>query len=125
MKHLFLLAVWIVCILCAFIALPYMLVCILVGSSRAWAIALGFDRVGNAMSGGIDGEYLSARANRVRKEGRRWGCILCRLVDRIQPGHCESFDTPTQPADAGAMYKTTAGAIAFLETCGYEVTRRK
>lgn len=91
MKRLLLFAIWIVCALCAVIALPYMLVCILVGSPRAWVIALGFDRVGNAMTGGIDGEYLSARAGRVRKEGRRWACILCRLLDKVDPGHCDKF----------------------------------
>lgn len=91
MKRLLLFAIWIVCVLCAATALPYMLVCILVGSPRAWTIALGFDRVGNAMTGGIDGEYLSARASRVRKEGRRWACVLCKLLDKVDPGHCDRF----------------------------------
>jgi hypothetical protein len=90
-RIILLLAAWLVCVLCAVIALPYMLVCILVGSQRAWTIALGFDRVSNAMTGGIDGEYLSARAARVCKEERRWGCVLCRLLDKLDPGHCDRF----------------------------------
>lgn len=90
-RFLLLLVIWVVCVLCAAIALPYMLACVLVGSPRAWLIALGFDRVGNATTGGIDGEYLSARAARVRKEGRRWGCVLCRLLDKLDPGHCDKF----------------------------------
>jgi H+/Cl- antiporter ClcA len=60
MKTLLLLAIWLVCALCALVALPWMLVCLLIGSPRAWTIALSFDRVGNALTGGIDGEYLSA-----------------------------------------------------------------
>jgi hypothetical protein len=51
----------------------------------------------------VDAEYLSARANRVQKEGRVWACVLCRLLDRIEPGHCERFDPPTPPADAGKL----------------------
>jgi hypothetical protein len=103
MKRLLLFAIWLVCLLCAIVALPWMLACLLVDSPRAWTIALGFDRVGNALTGGVDAEYLSARANRVQKEGRVWACVLCRLLDRIEPGHCERFDPPTPPADAGKL----------------------
>lgn len=91
MERLGLLGIWLVCVLCALITLPWMLVSILVGSPRAWTIAKGYDRVGNASTGGDDGEYLSARAQRVRKEGRRWGCVLCRLLDKVDPGHCDKY----------------------------------
>ena len=90
-RALMLVAIWIGCVLCVAIALPYMLGAILVGSPRAWTIAKAFDRVGNAVTGGLDGEYLSARASRVRHEKRRWACILCRLLDRFDPGHCDRF----------------------------------
>lgn len=92
MKRLSLFAIWIICILCAVVSLLWMAVAIAVDSPRALTIALGFDRTGNATSGGQDGEYLSSRANRARKEGRRWGCWLCKLLDKLRPGHCESFD---------------------------------
>lgn len=84
--------IWFVCLFCAVVALPWMAIAVLSGSPRAWTIALGFDRVGNAVTGGQDGEYLSSRANRARLEGRKWGCCLCKLLDAIKPGHCESFN---------------------------------
>lgn len=33
-------------------------------------------------------ETISARAGRGVASGRRWACVLCRLLDRIDPGHC-------------------------------------
>ena len=26
---------------------------------------------------------------RARDGGRRWGCLLCRLLDALDPGHCD------------------------------------
>jgi hypothetical protein len=91
MARVRLFSIWLVCVLCVVSAFPLMLVSILVGSPRAWTIAKGFDRVGNASTGGDDSEYMSARAQRVRKEGRRWACILCRLLDKVDPGHCDKY----------------------------------
>lgn len=91
MARLCLLGIWMACVLCALVALPWMLVSILVNSPRSWALAKGFDRVGNVVAGGTDDEYLSARAQRVRKEGRRWACVLCRLLDKVDPGHCDRY----------------------------------
>lgn len=34
-------------------------------------------------------ETISSRAGRARASGRTWGCILCRLLDDIDPGHCD------------------------------------
>jgi hypothetical protein len=68
-----------------------MLFSILVNSPRSWTLAKGFDRVGNVVAGGTDDEYLSARAQRVRKQGRRWACVLCRLLDKVDPGHCDKY----------------------------------
>jgi hypothetical protein len=94
MKTLSLMAIWLVCILCACIALPWMLVAVFTHSPRFMQMAYAFDRVGNAVTGGSADEYLSSRANRAQKEGRRWGCILCRLLDKVDPGHCRKYDTP-------------------------------
>lgn len=88
------LGIWFICLLCCMISILWMFVAIFAGSPRYWPIALGFDRTGNATSGGKDNEYLSARANRARLEGRRWGCVLCRLIAVAKPGHCESFNPP-------------------------------
>jgi hypothetical protein len=61
-----LLGIWLVCALCAVLAVPWMFVSILRGSPRTWTLAKGFDRVGNVMTGGVDDEYLSARAQRTQ-----------------------------------------------------------
>lgn len=61
----------------------------LTGSPRAWRLFRAFDRVGNAATGGADTETISSRADRARSEGRRWGCILCRLLDWIERDHCK------------------------------------
>jgi hypothetical protein len=89
----------VVCILCSIIALPWMAVCFFKGSGRGWLIAKGFDRVGNAMTGGSDEEYLSKRANDARIAGKRWGCLLCRGLDLIQKGHCDGFTPPQGSLD--------------------------
>ena len=34
-------------------------------------------------------ETISSRAGKARLAGKRWGCILCRLLDKIDKQHCE------------------------------------
>lgn len=34
-------------------------------------------------------ETISDRAALARSRGRRWGCVLCRWLDRLNPGHCD------------------------------------
>lgn len=102
------LGIWFVCLLSCVISILWLLVAAFTGSPRYWTIAGGFDRTGNATFGGQDSEYLSARANAARLKGRRWGCLLCRLLDEAKPGHCESFNPPTPPADAGNTQGTAS-----------------
>jgi len=61
-----------------------------VGSNpdKAFDIAEALDRAGNAATNGSQTETISSRANRARSEGRRWGCILCGLLDWIKKDHC-------------------------------------
>lgn len=70
------------------VASVWMLLATLVGSNRAWEISLGWDHLLNALTGGKPGELVSSRANRARREGRRWGCVLCKWLDDIDPDHC-------------------------------------
>lgn len=86
-------AIFLACQIAHVLASLWMLGAVLIGSSRAWKIILGYDHLGNAVTGGEPAELISTRANRARKEGRRWGCILCRLLDKVDPGHCERSDT--------------------------------
>lgn len=83
------LLIWLLCQVCNAISGIWMLCAILAGSNRAWTLVKAYDRVGNAATGGSDKEMISSRAGRAKKEGRRWACLLCRLLDQIDPGHCE------------------------------------
>lgn len=38
---------------------------------------------------GASNETISERAAKARNAGRRWGCVLCGLLNRINPGHCD------------------------------------
>jgi len=62
---------------------------VLTNPVRAWGIARAFDRVFNVAANGSELETLSSRAERARREGRAWGCWLCRLLNHIEPDHCD------------------------------------
>ena len=64
----------------------------LAGSDRAWPVAVANDQALNAALVGRPGaedETISSRAGKAARQGKAWGCLLCRLLDRIDPGHCE------------------------------------
>ena len=88
MKRLSLLAVWLACIGAAAITMLHILWSILSNPAKALRIAVALDRVGNAAANGVETDTLSSRANRARAEGRRWGCILCRWLDWLDPHYC-------------------------------------
>lgn len=83
------LGIWLACAIAGLVSMAQMLWSIIVGSPKAWRLAKAFDRVGNAATGGSDTETVSSRANRAKNEGRKWGCILCRVLDFFEEDHCE------------------------------------
>jgi hypothetical protein len=89
MERLILLALFVACQFTHLIASTWAFVAIITGSPRALRIIIAYDRVGNAATDGLDTETISSRANRGTIEGRRGWCILCRLLDRIDPDHCK------------------------------------
>lgn len=84
-----LLALWLICQLAHLIASAWMLLAILSGSKRAWTLARSYDQLANATFGGNEDETISSRAEKARREGKRWGCMLCKLLDRLDAGHCK------------------------------------
>lgn len=58
--------------------------------TRAWKIIIAYDMLANAATGGDDGETVSARAYKASLNGNKYGCLLCKLLDRLQPNHCEN-----------------------------------
>jgi hypothetical protein len=57
--------------------------------------AVLFDEAVNTVFGGSPNETVSERAAKARNAGRRWGCVLCGLLNRINPGHCDNALTST------------------------------
>jgi hypothetical protein len=62
---------------------------ILTGSyDRAFEIIKSYDRLGNAVTNGKATDFISTRAHIARAKKRRWGCVLCRILDAIEEDHC-------------------------------------
>lgn len=64
------------------------LACVFVNAPKAWNIAKMVDETCNVGANGQINTTISARAARARNSGRRWGCALCWILDRIQANHC-------------------------------------
>lgn len=94
-RWLLILVVLVICQVLAILAPMRATFALLIGNTnRAWEIAKGYDLLGNSVFNGKAGEYISTRAYRATTEGQRWGCILCRLLDLIDPEHCKNFEEP-------------------------------
>jgi hypothetical protein len=63
-----------------------------------WLILL--DQAGNTLAGGSPNETISERSAKARNAGRKWGCLLCGLLDRVNPGHCDNALKSTIGDDA-------------------------
>jgi hypothetical protein len=92
MRFLLFVGIFLACQFAHVVASLWMVLAAIGGRNRCRQIALGYDHLGNAVTGGQPGELISARANRARTEGRRWGCVLCKLLDKVDPGHCQQYD---------------------------------
>lgn len=57
--------------------------------------AVWIDEGFNTLAGGSPNETISERAAKARTAGRRWGCVLCRFLNWINPGHCDDALTST------------------------------
>lgn len=56
---------------------------------RAWRIALMIDETANVGLNGQVNETITLRAARARSRGHRWGCVLCWLLAKLDPQHCD------------------------------------
>ena len=63
-------------------------------SPRAQGVILALDQTANAALGGSREETISSRAGRAELKGKRWACVLCRFLDRLQPNHCVNAINP-------------------------------
>lgn len=64
--------------------------------ARAWRIAVGVDQLANVALKGSEDETISSRAAKGARRGVRHWCLLCRLLDKVDPGHCEKEIEPDE-----------------------------
>lgn len=93
------------------------LVSALFGSDRAWPVAVANDQALNAAlvgRAGSEDETISSRAGKAARAGKCWGCLLCRLLDLLDPGHCARNieDDETGGGDVSAPPTSTPGPRA-------------
>lgn len=77
------------CVTASAVAVFWMLCAVVGGSARAWRLAVSFDQLANTAFGGNEDETISSRAGKAARQGKRWGCVLCKVLDWFQPNHCE------------------------------------
>jgi hypothetical protein len=65
-----------------------------------WNVLIALDQFGNAVTGGDPDETISSRADKAMNKGKRWGCIMCRLLNLIQKDHCQKSLEPDEGARA-------------------------
>lgn len=94
--RLYMLGIWVLCQVANLVAAIWMLCAIIKGSNRSWVIAKSYDQLGNASTGGSEDELISSRAGKARKSGEKWACVLCKLLDKIDPNHCEKSIEPDE-----------------------------
>ena len=54
-----------------------------------WNVLVSVDQFVNTLTGGDPDETLSGRSRRAKEHGRWWGRVMCRLLNWIDPGHCD------------------------------------
>lgn len=57
-------------------------------------ILISLDQLVNALAAGDPDETISSRAGKAARKGVLWGCLLCRLLDRLEKDHCNSSIEP-------------------------------
>lgn len=64
-------------------------------------LLVSLDQFGNTLAGGDPDETISSRAAKARNKGKTWGCVLCRVIDWFDTGHCDK-NIETDEGDASA-----------------------
>lgn len=60
------------------------------GSFAGWGrrLAVAVDQFANVLALGLPDETISSRAYKASLKGKRWGCILCALLNKLDKNHC-------------------------------------
>lgn len=52
-------------------------------------LLISADQFFNTVFGGNPDETISSRAAKAKLQGERWGCVLCKLLDKFDKNHCD------------------------------------
>lgn len=66
--------------------------------SYLWNILIAIDQFGNALFAGNPDETISSRAGKAMREGKVWGCVLCRFLNWFERDHCVKSIEPDEGA---------------------------
>ena len=53
-----------------------------------WRVLVSLDQFVNTIFGGFEDESISSRAAKAERNGKKWGCVLCKILDKIDKDHC-------------------------------------
>ena len=53
-----------------------------------WNLLVSVDQFVNTVFAGNPDESISSRAAKAERAGKKWGCVLCKLLDKIDKDHC-------------------------------------
>ena len=56
-------------------------------------ILIAADQFANTVLGGNPDETISLRAAHAKAAGAVWGCVLCKALSWVSPGHCDNVRT--------------------------------
>ena len=89
-RRLILAGLWLASLGAMVLALVMALLQLLAGSRRAVRVFVGADQTLNAAIGGSEDETISSRAGKGAQRGVLRYCLLCWLLDKVDPGHCRN-----------------------------------
>jgi hypothetical protein len=95
-RRLLLLALWLAGAVAAAFSLAWGLAAAFAGSNRALRVAVAHDQAANAALGGSEDETISSRAGKGAQRGVWHWCVLCRLLDVLDKGHCAASIEPDE-----------------------------
>lgn len=62
------------------------------GAKRyGWNVLISVDQLANTLAFGDPDETISERIARFRAEGSHVACVLCKLFDLFDKGHCDEL----------------------------------
>lgn len=71
-----------------------------------WNILVAIDQLFNALLAGDPDETISSRAAKAQRQGKRWGCVLCKFLHWLDANHCDK----NVEADEGSRAAVQHGA---------------